>query len=243
MLKNPPVSHEDLSRLLDDELPSGKRELVLRAVSRCDGLRKEIAAYTSLGAALKDLVDHFPLPEPSIWHQIRHELNQRQIGSPLTGVDPGARLRCRLTFEPKRIETMNVSKYMTQKLISVTEEMSVKQAFFLMQSHRVRHIPVVDGEALVGIISDRDLRRPRWTEQLDDWTSYYQINDEHRVEHVMTRNPLTVRASDHILEAVKIFREHRFGALPVLNKHGDLVGIISAQDLLEPLEKALTTGT
>ena len=92
------------------------------------------------------------------------------------------------------------------------------------------------------IISDRDLRRPRWTEQLDDWTSYYQINDDHRVGHVMTRNPLTVRASDHILEAVKVFREHRFGALPVLNKHGDLVGIISAQDLLEPLEKALTTG-
>jgi acetoin utilization protein AcuB len=117
----------------------------------------------------------------------------------------------------------------------------VKQAFLLMQSHRVRHIPVVDGEALVGIISDRDLRRPRWTEELDDWTSCYQINDDHRVEHVMTRNPLTVQASDHILEAVKIFREHRFGALPVLNKHGDLVGIISAQDLLEPLEKALNT--
>jgi acetoin utilization protein AcuB len=136
---------------------------------------------------------------------------------------------------------MNVSRYMTQKLISATEDMSVKQAFLLMQSHRVRHIPVVDGEALVGIISDRDLRRPRWTEALDDWTSCYQINDDHRVEHVMTRNPMTVRASDHILEAVKVFREHRFGALPVLNKHGNLVGIISAQDLLEPLEETLTT--
>jgi len=135
----------------------------------------------------------------------------------------------------------NVSRYMTQKLVTATEDMSVKQAFLLMQTHRVRHIPVVDGEALVGIISDRDLRRPRWSEGLDDWTSVYQIDDHHQVGQVMTRNPETVRTSDHVLEAVRIFRERRYGALPVLNKHGDLVGILSAQDLLEPLEEALTT--
>ena len=58
----------------------------------------------------------------------------------------------------------SVSRYMTQKLVTATQDMSVKQAFLLMQTHRVRHIPVVDGEALVGIISDRDLRRPRWSE-------------------------------------------------------------------------------
>ena len=57
----------------------------------------------------------------------------------------------------------------------------------------------------------------------------------------MTRKPETVQTSDHVLEAVRIFRDHRYGALPVLNKHGDLVGILSAQDLLEPLEEALMT--
>jgi acetoin utilization protein AcuB len=134
---------------------------------------------------------------------------------------------------------MNVSKYMTQKLITATPEMSVKQAFLLMRTHRVRHIPVVEGEALVGIISDRDLRRPRWAEELDDWTTYYQINESHTVSDVMTRNPETVRTSDNILKAVKTFREHRYGALPVLNKDGDLVGILSAQDLLGALEEFL----
>ena len=133
----------------------------------------------------------------------------------------------------------NVSRYMTQKLVIATEDMSVKQAFLLMQTYRVRHIPVVDGEALVGIISDRDLRRPKWSEGLDDWTTFYQIDDHHQVGQVMTRNPETVRTSDHVLEAVRIFRDRRYGALPVLNKHGDLVGILSAQDLLEPLEEAL----
>ena len=135
---------------------------------------------------------------------------------------------------------MKVSKYMTQKLITATPDMSVEQAFLLMRTHRVRHIPVVEGEALVGIISDRDLRRPRWAEHVDDWTAYYQINDSHVVIDVMTRNPETVRTSDNVLKAVRLFREHRYGALPVLNKDGDLVGILSAQDLLGALEEHLT---
>jgi acetoin utilization protein AcuB len=134
---------------------------------------------------------------------------------------------------------MNVSKYMTQKLITATPEMSVKQAFLLMRTHRVRHIPVVEGEKLVGIISDRDLRRPRWAETLDDWTTYYQVDDTHLVANVMTRSPETVRASDDIRKAVKIFREQRYGALPVLNKDQELVGILSAQDLLGALEELL----
>lgn len=134
---------------------------------------------------------------------------------------------------------MNVSKYMTQKLITATTDISVEQAFLVMRTHRVRHIPVVEDDRLVGIISDRDLRRPRWTEHVDDWTAYYQINDSHSVSDVMTRNPETVRTSDHVLKAVKIFREHRYGALPVLNKDGDLVGILSAQDLLGALEEFL----
>ena len=134
---------------------------------------------------------------------------------------------------------MNVSKFMTQKLITATPDMSVKQAFLLMRTSRVRHIPVVEGEELVGIISDRDLRRPRWAEQVDDWTAYYQIDDNHLVSAVMARNPETVRASDDVLKAVKLFRERRYGALPVLNKDGELVGILSAQDLLGALEEVL----
>lgn len=137
---------------------------------------------------------------------------------------------------------MKVSKYMTQKLITATPEMSVKQAFLLMRTHRVRHIPVVEDAVLVGIISDRDLRRPRWAEQLDDWTAYYQVDENHSVADVMTRTPETVRASDDILKAVAIFREHRYGALPVLNKDGELAGILSAQDLLGALEEVLSTG-
>ena len=66
------------------------------------------------------------------------------------------------------------------------------------------------------------------------------MNDAHSVFDIMTRNPETVRASDHVLKAVKLFREYHYGALPVLNKDGELVGILSAQDLLGALEESLT---
>ncbi len=134
---------------------------------------------------------------------------------------------------------MNVSKYMTSKLITVKPEMSVKEAFFTMRRSRVRHLPVLDGDRLVGIISDRDLRRPKWAEDLDDWTTYYQIDENLRVGDVMTKNPETVGTRDEILTAVKVLRERRYGALPVLNRKGELVGILSAQDLLAALEEML----
>jgi len=134
---------------------------------------------------------------------------------------------------------MKISKYMTRKLISTTPETSVKNAFLTMRTHRVRHLPVVEGDKLVGIISDRDLRRPKWVDALDDWTTYYQINDDVAVKDVMTKNPEIVHTYDRVLKAVRIFREQRYGALPVLDKNNDLVGILSAQDLLATLEEFL----
>ncbi len=134
---------------------------------------------------------------------------------------------------------MKVSKYMTQKLITTSPDTSIKDAFLLMRAHRVRHVPVVEEDKLVGIISDRDLRRPSWVDALDDWTSYYQIDDSQSVGDIMTSNPETVRTYDKILKAVKIFREQRYGALPVLDKTDDLVGILSAQDLLMALEELM----
>ena len=51
---------------------------------------------------------------------------------------------------------MKISKYMTTKLITATPEMTVKDAFLAMHTHRVRHLPVVEGGKLVGIVSSGD---------------------------------------------------------------------------------------
>jgi acetoin utilization protein AcuB len=134
---------------------------------------------------------------------------------------------------------MKVSKYMSTKLITAAPEMSVLAAFSTMRSFRVRHLPVVDKGELVGIISDRDLRRPRWAEEVENWADYYRLDEETTVADVMTRTPQVVRTYDRIDKAVKLFREHRYGALPVLDKKGELHGIISPHDLLGALENCL----
>jgi acetoin utilization protein AcuB len=134
---------------------------------------------------------------------------------------------------------MRISKYMSTRLITTTPDTTVKDAFLIMKINRVRHLPVVHGSTLVGIISDRDLRRPRWVDAMDDWTSYYQISDETTVEAVMTKNPEVVHTYEGIHHAVEIFREQRYGALPVLNKNEELAGILSPHDLLGALEELL----
>lgn len=133
---------------------------------------------------------------------------------------------------------MKVSRFMTRKLVTVTPDTPVRDAFLTMRSHRVRHLPVLEEDRLVGIISDRDLRRPRWTEKLDDWTSYYRIAD-HTVADVMTRNPEVIRTYEGVGNAVKMLEKGRYGALPVVDKRGDLVGILSAHDLLAALSELL----
>lgn len=60
-----------------------------------------------------------------------------------------------------------VSEYMTRKVITTSPETGLREAFFLMRDENIRHLPVVndDGE-LVGIVSDRELRRPGWSMNL-----------------------------------------------------------------------------
>ena len=65
------------------------------------------------------------------------------------------------------------------------------------------------------------------------------MTDDITVSDVMTSNPQVVHTYDKIVKAVSIFREQRYGALPVLDKDEALVGILSAQDLLLALEELL----
>ncbi len=133
---------------------------------------------------------------------------------------------------------MRVSQYMTDKLITASPEDGSRSTFFRMREHGIRHIPVVDDAgALVGIISDRDLRRPDWVDQAPDLAHVYHLDDDMKVGDLMTPQPITVHTYDTLGRAVGLFLEHRFGCLPVLDKTGALVGIVSPIDLLRAFEE------
>ncbi|MCB9541441.1 MAG: CBS domain-containing protein [Myxococcales bacterium] len=135
---------------------------------------------------------------------------------------------------------MRVSQYMSAKVITARPEDGIRETFFRMRQHRVRHLPVVDGAGrLVGFISDRDLRRPDWVDEAVDISHAYQLEDDLQVADLMTRNVEVAHTYDPIARVVGIMLDRRYGALPVLDKEGDLVGIISAIDLLRALAELL----
>jgi acetoin utilization protein AcuB len=115
---------------------------------------------------------------------------------------------------------MEVREIMTVTPLTVTPATPVSQARRLLQTYRIRHLPVVDPETgrLVGILSDRDLTPP----------------DDGPVETVMSAPVQTVSPGAPVLQTARRLADERIGALPVLA--GDrLVGIVTAVDCLKAL--------
>ncbi len=134
---------------------------------------------------------------------------------------------------------LKVSSFMTPKVIVAHPDDGVRHTFFRMRENEVRHMPVVEEHRLVGILSDRDLRRPNWVDEAPDISHLYQLDDNLKVSDLMHRNVFVIHTYDSIRKATRILLEHRFGALPVVNKEEELVGILSAVDLLQALDLLL----
>ncbi|UTV26804.1 CBS domain-containing protein [Photobacterium atrarenae] len=133
-----------------------------------------------------------------------------------------------------------VSEYMTRKVITIEPQAGLREAFFLMRDEAIRHLPVTspDGK-LIGIISDRELRRPGWVDESPEIGHEYQLTDDLLVGDVMITDVVSVHTYETLTKAVGILLEHNVGALPVLDKNGDLVGMLSAVDLLRAFKHSL----
>jgi len=99
----------------------------------------------------------------------------------------------------------------------------------------IRHVPVVDNGKLVGVISDRDLRLAAASPLLSDTLEIRRRLRETNVEKMMSLNPVTCDEEMPVLQATKLMIEKKIGAMPVLNKEGQLVGMLSYVDLLKTL--------
>jgi len=123
---------------------------------------------------------------------------------------------------------MLVRDIMTSPVVSISPDITLQDAYREMQLMGIRHLPVVDGEKLVGIITDRDLRLA--TSALAP--SPFPASS--RVSASMCRTPLTADPMDPVEDAARTMREKKIGCLPVVDD-GRLVGIITGLDLLDAL--------
>jgi CBS domain-containing protein len=135
-----------------------------------------------------------------------------------------------------------VADIMTASPRVLHEEDNLAMAIELMAQSHVRHLPVVDGKRLVGLVSHTDVLRFSLSELRVQ--SAVGASIERRMEQdtfvaqLMTRNPVSVTPQTPLADAARILRDSKFGCLPVV-KDGELVGIVTETDFFAVLVSLL----
>jgi acetoin utilization protein AcuB len=116
---------------------------------------------------------------------------------------------------------MKVRNWMITDLITVSPKDTVESAIQIMQQHSIRHLPVVEDNRLVGLVTESSLRPYLSPEKL-----------RLPLREVMIINPITIDPEASIDEAARLIYKYKIGGLPVISQ-GKLVGIITITDILE----------
>ena len=128
-----------------------------------------------------------------------------------------------------------VADIMTRDLITVHEEDNLQEVQSDMNIFRKRHLPVVDGDRLVGLLSHRDLLRMS-TGSLERNSFMDAIDAERKgetfVAEVMTRDLVTTTPQTPLAEAARTLANSFHGCLPVVDEQDRLVGMVTEHDFV-----------
>lgn len=131
---------------------------------------------------------------------------------------------------------MLVRKWMSPDPQTLPVDASITEAVTLQKEKGIRHIPILDGAKLVGIVSDRDLKEfsPSKATTLDVYELHYVLGRT-KVSDAMHRDPLRVGPEDTIERAALLMHDNKIGCLPVVDGVGRVVGILTQEDVFEAL--------
>jgi CBS domain-containing protein len=125
-----------------------------------------------------------------------------------------------------------VKEIMTKNIRTVQPGDSLKSAKFIMDNESIRHLPVMRGDNLVGILSDSDFNRLNFGSIFNQEPgSEYALMETLTIGQLMTFKPVTVETTATVKEVIDIFMNEHFRALPV-TENGKLVGIVTVTDVL-----------
>ncbi len=140
---------------------------------------------------------------------------------------------------------MFIDKSMTKKLITITADTDIFEARRLLTENRIRHLPVVNKDAvLVGIVTDRDVRSAMpssFASECDLPTETEKIKTI-KVRDIMTQDPVTVNPTHTLQDAILLLEQYKVGALPVVDENRKVIGILSVRDLLRAFINVLGIG-
>ena len=131
-----------------------------------------------------------------------------------------------------------VSAYMTPDPVTLSPEDSLLEALETMRLRGVRHFPVTVAGALVGLVTEGDLKRAEPSTLTDSEEDFNRVMEGTPISRIMIQNPITVTTETPLLEAAETVHGTKYGALPVVSD-GRLVGILTDNDLVHALVDAL----
>ena len=133
---------------------------------------------------------------------------------------------------------MFVYKRMTKEPITVSKDANILDAMEVMRASKIRRLPIVDNDKLVGIITDSDLDQaaPSYATTLSKFEANYLLT-KMKVSEIMTKDVFTVKDSATIEEVALLMYKHKIGGVPVVAKDDPkkLVGIITETDIFKIL--------
>lgn len=128
-----------------------------------------------------------------------------------------------------------VSHIMTANVFSIDIGADLKEVKGLINHQKIRHVPVVKGKQLVGIISKTDINRLAFSGLFEDQNDADEaIFGMLNISQVMTHKPKVVKSTDSIKDVAEIFANSEFHALPVVNEKDvtQLEGIVTTTDVI-----------
>ena len=133
-----------------------------------------------------------------------------------------------------------ISKIMSTNIIALNRDDDLETAERLFKRHKIRHIPVVAEQVIIGILSYTDLLRISFADAVDEDDDEVDsmVYNMFSIEQVMAKNLVSVPSTSSIKEVAEILSKKEFHALPVVDD-GRLVGIVTTTDLINYLLKLL----
>ena len=131
---------------------------------------------------------------------------------------------------------MLVKNWMSKNVITINVDDSMQEAVNSLKQHDIRMLPVMKKGKLVGIVTDRDLKKASASDAttLDIHELLYLVS-KIRVQSIMTKDPITVPQDYTVEETAEVLLENKISGAPVVDRNGDVVGTITQTDLFKVL--------
>jgi len=136
---------------------------------------------------------------------------------------------------------MNIRKRMQTEIVTLQVNEPLANAVEATASEQIRHLPILDGDRLVGMVSDRDIKQALPSAIIEgNKAEYDRVLRETPVRRIMRVSPITVGPSASLADVIRLMLDHRISAIPIV-EGGKLVGLLTDTDVLQAFLELLET--